>query len=95
MDTHKDARLAPKGREMMVRAVVDCGCRRRRRETAKQIAAEVGVPPATVSRIPRRLGLNRLSALERAEPVRGSWARPSWRTHPHQHQEARQIHPGR
>jgi transposase InsO family protein len=43
---------------------------RRQRHTAKQIAAEVGVSPATVSRILRRLGLNRLSALEPAEPVR-------------------------
>ena len=43
---------------------------RRQRHTGKQIAAEVGVSPATVSRILRRLGLNRLSALEPAEPVR-------------------------
>jgi transposase InsO family protein len=43
---------------------------RRRRWTGKQIAAEVGVSPATVSRILRRLGLNRLAALEPAEPVR-------------------------
>jgi transposase InsO family protein len=125
MDTHKNAPLTPKGREMMVRAVVDCGLSnaaaarqfnttpktvakwverfraegvhglrdrssrprslpsqttpataaavealRRQRYTAKQIAAEVGVSPATVSRILRRLGLNRLSALEPAEPVR-------------------------
>jgi transposase len=42
---------------------------RRRRGTGKEIA-EVGVSPATVSRILRRLGLNRLSALEPAEPVR-------------------------
>jgi transposase InsO family protein len=125
MDIHKHAPLTPKGREMMVRAVVDCGLSkataarqfnvtpktvakwvkrfrdegldglhdrssrplsspgqtapataaaiealRRRRYTAKQIAAEVAVSPATVSRILRRLGLNRLSALEPAEPVR-------------------------
>jgi transposase InsO family protein len=125
MDTHKNAPLTPKGRDMMVRAVVDCGLSkaaaarqfnttaktvakwverfraegvdglrdrssrphsspsqtapaecavietlRRRRYTGKQIAAEVGVSPATVSRILRRLGLNRLSALEPAEPVR-------------------------
>src|SRR6201993_2612932 len=124
MDTHKNASLTPKGREMMVRAVdqglskaasarqfnttaktvakwvkrfraegVD-GLRdrssrplsspsqtapatataiealRRQRYTAQQIAAENGVSPATVSRILRRLGLNRLSALEPAEPVR-------------------------
>jgi transposase InsO family protein len=43
---------------------------RRQRHTGKQIAAEVGVSPATVSRILRRLGLNRLSALEPAEPIR-------------------------
>ena len=43
---------------------------RRQRYTGKQIAVEVGVSPATVSRILRRLGLNRLSALEPAEPVR-------------------------
>ena len=125
MDTHKNAPLTPKGREMMVRAVVDCGLSkaaaagqfnitpktvakwvkrfraegvdglrdrssrplslpsqtapataaaiealRRQRYTAKQIAAEVGVSAATVSRILRRLGLNRLSALEPAEPIR-------------------------
>jgi transposase InsO family protein len=125
MDTHKNARLTPKGREQMVRAVVDCGrskaaaarqfnttpktaakwvkrfrdegvdglrdrsskplsspgqapaatCAaveslRRQRRTGKQIAAELGISPATVSRILWRLGLNRLNALEPAEPVR-------------------------
>ena len=43
---------------------------RRERFTGKQIAAQVGVSPATVSRILRRLGLNKLSALEPGEPVR-------------------------
>jgi transposase InsO family protein len=43
---------------------------RRQRYTGKQIAAELGISPATVSRILKRLGLNRLSALEPAEPVR-------------------------
>jgi transposase len=43
---------------------------RRRRHTGKQIAAEVGVSAATVSRVLRRLGLNRLLALEPAQPVR-------------------------
>jgi transposase len=43
---------------------------RRQRWTGKQIAAETGVSPATVSRVLRRLGLNKLSALEPAEPVR-------------------------
>ncbi len=125
MDTHKNARLTPKGREAMVRAVVDCGSSkaaaaqrfnttpktvakwvgrfraegvvglrdrssrplsspsqtaaatcaaiealRRQRRTGKQIAAELGISPATVSRVLRRLGLNRLSALEPAAPVR-------------------------
>ena len=43
---------------------------RRQRWTGKQIAAATGVSPATVSRILRRLGLNKLRALEPAEPVR-------------------------
>jgi len=42
---------------------------RRKRHTGKQIAAEVEVSPATVSRILRRLGLNRIRDLEPAEPV--------------------------
>lgn len=42
---------------------------RRQRWTGKQIAAETRVSPATVSRVLRRLGLNKLSALE-PEPVR-------------------------
>jgi transposase InsO family protein len=125
MDTHKNARLTPKGRGEMVRAVVEGGLSkaeaarrynttwktidkwvkrfraegvdglrdrssrplslpsqtsqatctaiealRRQRYIGKQIAAEVGVSPATVSRVLRRLGLNRLSALEPSEPVR-------------------------
>jgi len=52
-------------------AVVDeIAALRRQRCTGKQIAAQVGVSAATVSRILLRLGLNRLSALEPAEPVR-------------------------
>src|SRR4029450_583126 len=125
MNSHKNAPLTPKGREAMVRSVIEAGLRnaaaadqftttaktvakwverfraegvdglrdrssrphslpsqtapatcstvealRRQRYTGKQIAAETGVSPATVSRILRRLGLNRLSALEPAEPVR-------------------------
>jgi transposase InsO family protein len=125
MNSHKNALLTPKGREPMVRAVVDAGlsvatvarlyrttpktvskwvarfraegidglrdrsskphsspsqtppatcaaieASRRQRHTGKQIAAEVGVSPATVSRVLRRLGLNALKALEPAEPVR-------------------------
>ena len=43
---------------------------RRQRMSGKAIAVAVGVSPATVSRILKRLGLNRLKALEPAEPVR-------------------------
>ncbi len=43
---------------------------RRRRWTGKQIAAELGISPASVSRVLKRLGLNKLRALEPAEPVR-------------------------
>ena len=43
---------------------------RRQRFTGKQIAAELGISPATVSRILKRLGLNRMAALEPAAPVR-------------------------
>jgi transposase InsO family protein len=43
---------------------------RRQRYTGKEIARELGVSPATVSRILRRLGLNLLKALEPAEPLR-------------------------
>jgi transposase InsO family protein len=125
MDTHKNARLTPKGREDMVRAVVEGGLTdaeaarkfnttsktvgkwvqcfrtqgvgglrdrssrplsspnqtpqaacdaiealRRQRYTGEQIARETGVSPATVSRVLKRRGLNRLSSLEPAEPVR-------------------------
>src|SRR2546421_8219158 len=125
MDTHKNAPLTPKGREAMVRSVIEEGLTkavaavrfnptaktvakwverfraegvdglrdrssrplslpsqtppatcavvevlRRQRHTGKQIAAEVGVSAATVSRILRRLGLNRIRDLEPAEPVR-------------------------
>jgi transposase len=125
MNSHKNAPLTPKGREAMVRGVVEGGLSqadaayrfnttpktvakwvkrfcaegvdglrdrssrphslpsqtapatctviealRRQRHTGKQIAAETGVSPATVSRILRRLGLNRIRDLEPAEPVR-------------------------
>jgi len=43
---------------------------RRQRWTGAQIAAEVGVSPATVSRVLKRLGLNKLKNLEPPEPVR-------------------------
>jgi len=43
---------------------------RRQRSTGRQIATALGISPATVSRILRRLGLNRIAALEPAAPVR-------------------------
>jgi transposase InsO family protein len=125
MDTHKNARLTPKGREQMVRAVVEGGLSkaaaarqfnttpktvakwvdrfrkdgvealrdrssrphsspdqtpqatcdavevlRRQRYTGAQIARQFAISPATVSRILQRRGLNKLCALEPAEPVR-------------------------
>jgi transposase InsO family protein len=125
MDVHKNARLTPLGREVMVRRVVDSGqtpeavatavgvcprtvrkwakrfreeglaglqdrsCRphrlrsptpasviseiealRRQRWTGVRIAERTGVSTATVSRVLRRLGLNRLAALEPIEPPR-------------------------
>jgi transposase InsO family protein len=125
MDVHKNARLTPVGREIMVRRVVEGGqtpkaiatavgvcprtvrkwvnrfladgvaglqdrssrphrlrqptpaatvtqieVLRRQRWTGEQIARASGVSKATVSRVLRRLGLNRLRALEPVEPVR-------------------------
>ena len=46
-----------------------CALRRQRR-TGKEIAAETGVSPATVSRILRRTGLTRLESLDPPAPVR-------------------------
>jgi transposase InsO family protein len=43
---------------------------RRQRYTGKQIAAQVGVSPATVSRILKRNGLSRIASLEPPEPIR-------------------------
>lgn len=55
----------------MAQAVVDrIEALRRQRLTGQAVAAETGVSPATVSRILKRLGLNRLSPLEPAEPPR-------------------------
>jgi hypothetical protein len=42
----------------------------RRERTGQQIALEVGVSKATVSRVLQRLGFHRLASLEPAEPVR-------------------------
>jgi len=123
MDVHKNACLTPRGREAMVRAVVDDGLTRaeaarrfntsaktvakwidrfrvagvdglrdrssrphtspsqtptalgdavealrRQRRTQAAIAVELGLSPATVSRILKRRGLSLLSSLEPAEP---------------------------
>lgn len=123
MDIHNNARLTPRGREQMVRAVVDdgltqahaakkfsttaktvakwvrrfrkCGAGglcdrssrphsspgqtpvatadrvevlRRERRIQAQIAVELGISKATVSRILRRRGLSLLSSLEPAQP---------------------------
>src|SRR4029079_859559 len=43
---------------------------RRQRSTGKQIAGALGLSPDRVSRILKRLGLNRIAALDPAEPVR-------------------------
>ena len=43
---------------------------RRRRMCGRAIATDVRVSPATVSRVLKRLGLNKLSAIEPVEPVR-------------------------
>lgn len=43
---------------------------RRQRFTGKQIAVQLKLSPATVSRILKRLGLNRIAALEPVAPVR-------------------------
>jgi transposase InsO family protein len=50
--------------------VVQIEALRRQRRTGKAIAVETGVSRATVSRVLRRLGLNRLKALDPPEPVR-------------------------
>ena len=123
MNTHKNARLTPKGREAMVRAVVDRGlsktqvarqfnasaktvakwagrfrqhgvagladrssrplsspartsletparvaAMRRMRFTGQQIARDLDISPATVSRVLARMGLNLLSSLDPKPP---------------------------
>ena len=68
---------------------------RRQRLTGKQIAAEAGVSPATVSRILKRLGpqhASRAGAGRAGPPLR---ARAARRADPHRHQEARPLRPRR
>jgi transposase InsO family protein len=57
-------------RETQAHALARIETLRRQRQIGRQIAQEVGVSPATVSRVLRRLGLHRLQSLEPAEPVR-------------------------
>ena len=132
MDIHKNARLAPAGREGMVRCVIEQGRSlrsvagqfcvtprtvgkwveryrahgggglvdrssrphhspratppavlarierlRRQRLTGDRIARTCGVSPATVSRVLRRVGLNRMRMLDPPEPVRRyQWKHP-------------------
>src|SRR5688572_15917470 len=61
---HRLRRPTPKAVVEQVEAL------RRQRRSGKQIAADLHVSRATVSRVLKRLGLNRISALEPAEPVR-------------------------
>ncbi len=64
LQTHSSPSQTPSATSSIV------GTLRRQRYTGAQIAAELTISPATVSRILSRMGLNRLSALEPAEPVR-------------------------
>jgi transposase InsO family protein len=125
MDIHKNARLTPRGRALLVHRILECGETptavatavgvstktarkwvarfqaegpdglrdrssrphtlrqptlqatrelivdlRRQRITAQQIAHDVGVSPATVSRVLKRAGISRLRDLDPAPPVR-------------------------
>ena len=88
-----DCRIARRGRIGCIgrrrrRSSSRSSALRRQRWTGKQIAAETGVSPATVSRILRRLGLNARGpgAGRAGAPLR---ARASRRADPHRHQEAR------
>src|ERR1700730_10120658 len=68
---------------------------RRQRYPDSQIAAELGVSPATVSRVLRRLGLNRLSALGAGRAGSPLRARTSRRDHSPRHQETRPFRANR
>jgi len=68
---------------------------RRQRMPGKEIAATVGVSPATVSRVLKRLGLSKLSALEPVEAARRYQRERPRRDDPHRHQKARQVRPDR
>ena len=62
---------------------------RRQRWTGKQIAAETGVSPATVSRVLRRLGLEQAQCLGAGRTDSALRAGESRRAHPYRYQEAR------
>jgi hypothetical protein len=76
MDIHENARLTPHGRERLAKMIVGgqppegIASLRRQRMPGNEIAATVGVSPATVSRVLKRLRLSKLSTLEPAEPPR-------------------------
>jgi hypothetical protein len=58
------------GRPTLAETVERIEALRRQRLTGQQMARELVISPATVSRVLRRLGLNRIAALEPAQPVR-------------------------
>ncbi len=73
---HRLRRPTPKAVVEQVEAL------RRQRRSGKQIAADLHVSRATVSRVLKRLGLNRIAALEPAQPVpRYERARPGEMIH--------------
>src|SRR5437588_10148972 len=57
MDVHKNARLTPAGREIMVRRVVEGG------QTPKALSAAVGVCPRTVQKWVKRFRAEGLAGL--------------------------------
>ncbi|WP_283812205.1 helix-turn-helix domain-containing protein [Bradyrhizobium huanghuaihaiense] len=68
---------------------------RRQRHTGKQIATEVGISPATVSRILRRAGIEPVAQPGTGRTGAALRARTSRRADPHRHQKARQVQPCR
>src|ERR1700681_3529630 len=58
MDVHKNARLTPAGREIMVRRVVEGG------QTPKALSAAVGVCPRTVQKWVKRFRAEGLAGLQ-------------------------------
>ena len=66
---------------------------RRRRCTGAQIAAELGISTATVSRVLRRLGLRPPQGARSARAGAPLRTRAPRRADPHRHQEARPLRP--